>query len=542
MSNICLSKNEKMKKYISFLVMLLTTQLLTAQNIGIGTTTPDSSAMVDIKSTTKGFLMPRMTTAQRDAIVNPKQGLQIYNTDNLGINMFDGNTWSKDDAFETSLPSRWQQKSNFGAVGRYYAVGFSIGTKGYIGTGDSYVNLGSGYRKDFWEYDSNLNIWTQKADFAGTERYGAVGFSIGAKGYIGTGSNNSLLNNDFWEYDPPTNLWTQKADFPGIARRLAVGFSIGTKGYIGTGYNDANTLSDFWQYDPPTNLWTQKADFAGTARYSAVGFSIGTKGYIGTGASLDSFNKNFWEYSPLTNLWTQKADFGGTARYSAVGFSIDTKGYIGTGYDATHKKDFWEFDPNLNIWTQKQDFNGEGRDGASGFSIGTKGYIGSGKINSSNRSAIKDLWEYNTGPLSKVYKKNTTNAISYADNGWINTGSALTNRMEGTNVIIKGKLNANTYVQTNAFLNVESSIKVAYSGSVVKQLSTAGQQSIQIYTNTGRNFNSSNAVVLVSVADGVSGVISRVYEINTWNFNFIYLEFNADTAGPVRFNYIIFAL
>ena len=42
---------------------------------------------------------------------------------------------------------------------------------------------------------------------------------------------------DFWEYDPAANTWTQKADFVGVARISAVGFSIGSKGYIGTGYD-----------------------------------------------------------------------------------------------------------------------------------------------------------------------------------------------------------------------------------------------------------------------------------------------------------------
>ena len=42
------------------------------------------------------------------------------------------------------------QKTDFGGVGRYAAVGFSIGTKGYIGTGSDGSN-----KKDFWEYESN---------------------------------------------------------------------------------------------------------------------------------------------------------------------------------------------------------------------------------------------------------------------------------------------------------------------------------------------------------------------------------------------------
>ena len=44
-----------------------------------------------------------------------------------------------------------------------------------------------------------------------------------------------ISTKDFWEYDPVANTWTQKADFGGAARDSAVGFSIGSKGYIGTG-------------------------------------------------------------------------------------------------------------------------------------------------------------------------------------------------------------------------------------------------------------------------------------------------------------------
>jgi len=48
-------------------------------SVGIGTTTPNVSAKLDLTSTTKGFLPPRMTTGQRDAIVSPAFGLIIYN-------------------------------------------------------------------------------------------------------------------------------------------------------------------------------------------------------------------------------------------------------------------------------------------------------------------------------------------------------------------------------------------------------------------------------------------------------------------------------
>ncbi len=48
-------------------------------NVGIGTTSPDASAKLDVVSTAKGFLLPRMTSAQRDAIANPASSLLIFN-------------------------------------------------------------------------------------------------------------------------------------------------------------------------------------------------------------------------------------------------------------------------------------------------------------------------------------------------------------------------------------------------------------------------------------------------------------------------------
>ena len=50
--------------------------------VSIGTGSPATSAKLQVESTTQGFLPPRMTTAQRDAIASPVNGLTIYNTDN----------------------------------------------------------------------------------------------------------------------------------------------------------------------------------------------------------------------------------------------------------------------------------------------------------------------------------------------------------------------------------------------------------------------------------------------------------------------------
>ena len=62
--------------------------------VGIGTTNPDVTAILDLSSTIEGFLPPRMTTVQRDAIVSPAPGLEIYNTTVDKSEVFTGTSWS----------------------------------------------------------------------------------------------------------------------------------------------------------------------------------------------------------------------------------------------------------------------------------------------------------------------------------------------------------------------------------------------------------------------------------------------------------------
>lgn len=59
-------------------------------NVGIGTTSPDASALLDLTSTSRGFLIPRMTEAQKNAIASPATGLLIYETDNATTGAYAG--------------------------------------------------------------------------------------------------------------------------------------------------------------------------------------------------------------------------------------------------------------------------------------------------------------------------------------------------------------------------------------------------------------------------------------------------------------------
>lgn len=71
-----------MKKIIQIILLFVFVNTAIAQtgNVGIGTPSPDPSSILDVTSTTKGFLFPRMSTTDRDAITTPAFGLTIFNT------------------------------------------------------------------------------------------------------------------------------------------------------------------------------------------------------------------------------------------------------------------------------------------------------------------------------------------------------------------------------------------------------------------------------------------------------------------------------
>ena len=81
-------------KNIKFLCIILIALLFinfkASAQLGIGTTSPDESSMLDVQSTHKGFLAPRMTTVEKNAISSPATGLMVYDNDQGKFNYFDG--------------------------------------------------------------------------------------------------------------------------------------------------------------------------------------------------------------------------------------------------------------------------------------------------------------------------------------------------------------------------------------------------------------------------------------------------------------------
>lgn len=84
-----------LKRFIlSFLLVCLSIHFgYTQENVGINILIPDSTALLHLESTNKGFLPPRMTTTQRDSIITPATGLVIFNTVDSTVQYFNGVCW-----------------------------------------------------------------------------------------------------------------------------------------------------------------------------------------------------------------------------------------------------------------------------------------------------------------------------------------------------------------------------------------------------------------------------------------------------------------
>ena len=298
-------------------------------------------------------------------------------------------------------PSGWVKKSDFKGGKITGALSFTVGNRIIVCFGtDGLQNL-----NECWEYDSDSDDWTRKADFPGEPRMNAVAFSIGDKAYIGTGFTEkdgiTEAKKDFWEYNSATNGWTAKANFPGEARYGAVGFSIGDKGYIslGAASNRLEFPSDLWEYNPSNNQWIKKADFPDKGRDEASVFVIGTSAYVIGGAlpgEIAVTNKNVWEYNSLKDKWQKDADFPGPARIGGIAFTMNKKGYLCSGYNGVLKSynDFWEYDPKLKAWNQKKDAPFEPRYHSFSFIKDNTIYIGTGvsKKKLLNVGGSSDIW------------------------------------------------------------------------------------------------------------------------------------------------------
>jgi len=175
-----------MKKSVLFITILLLFALDAKTQVAVNTdgSSANSSAMLDVKSTDKGMLIPRMTIAQRDGITSPVQGLIVYITDDNSFYYYNSSSWQKiengSSVWSENGSTIYADSTKKVVVGNNNGTGvFQVITDKATGTFTSdQCNGGTATAQEqaagkpaenafdnddntYWSNDGNLSVWLQ---------------------------------------------------------------------------------------------------------------------------------------------------------------------------------------------------------------------------------------------------------------------------------------------------------------------------------------------------------------------------------------------
>lgn len=295
---------------------------------------------------------------------------------------------------QISFSQTWIQRASIPGLSRTALSGCAFQGKGYVGFG---LTGGSTNHNSIYEYDPVLNSWTQKNNYPGSARRGAIFLSNDSIIFAGLGTNGNLTYKDLNQYFPQTDSWSAKANYPGTGGHLAFAALIGNYIYVGGGKNmlSGQHRGDFWRYNITTNTWTDSiTQFPFGSRTAGITFTFNNSVYFGLGHNGSSSFNDLWEYNVTTDQWARKADFPGIDRLNANIFISKGKAIVGGGYKlgGIGFRDYYEYDPTNNTWSILPTFSAGNRSVSAEFAINDIGYLVAGW--DSTQSSISSVWSF----------------------------------------------------------------------------------------------------------------------------------------------------
>ena len=454
--------------------LILFSILLSAQSVAVNNdgSTAESSSMLDVKSTTKGLLIPRMSSVNRAMIATPAEGLLVYDTDTRGFWYYSGGAWNEipksaggGGAF--SLP--YTAAASF--AGKLFSI-TNTNTSGGATALHGKTDIGSGVSPAF-----TMGTWGDNSTGAGVvgtsnTGIGTYGFSFQNYGVYGYTTNNSFSG----------IYGTHAGNGHGIMGEVS-GNGAGVYGKNSTGSGILPAVS--------IGVWGDNSSGAGVVGTSnngtgTYGYSVNNHGSYGFTAGL---NKAGVYGSRINNGPAVMGDI------YAAGFSIYGKSNGIAGKAAVFE----------NIHTSGTDtvakfiHNGTGvnsyfiNDNASGTGALINGEQlgnGDGLFLISNKSTVARFH-------SKASNADTSVVVRHDGNG-IGTQiylSSASNNKDALNVITSGTGNAGNFIIGNSSNN-KAGINVSTSGT-----------GNAIWAGIGNSLNTNAAIVGVSAGSkGIEGL------------------------------------
>lgn len=446
-----------MKKYIKKILVIICCFLAVSVSaqVGIGTSNPDAAAALEVSSTSKGLLPPRMTALQRNAILNPPAGLLIWCTDcgDYGeLQVFNGSAYTNIIGGSRSLTDGNNQLGvdlDGEAADDRCGMSVSLSNDGSILAIGADQNDGNGANSGHVRvYQYSSGTWTQLGnDIDGESSGDRFGYSVslssdGSKLAVGAFQNdgNGLDAGHVRVFEYSSGSWSQigndidgesSGDYSGISIGLS---DDGTIVAIGASKNDdgGTDAGHARVFEYSQNSWVQLgSDIDGENAGDGAGYKValsanGLRLAIGANANddngTDAGQVRVFEYS--NGSWSQMGgDILGDAAGDRMGYGISLSsdgltcavGAMGN-QNYTGQVKVYEF--SSNSWNQiGSDIEGEAQGDYFGFELSLSsdgetliigGYSNDG--NGSNSGHVRVFENVNSTWIQKCSDINGENA------------------------------------------------------------------------------------------------------------------------------------
>ncbi len=311
-----------MKSFVLALLTFLTFSVssnLFAQNVAINSTgsNPDTSAMLDVSSTTNGFLLPRMTTVQRDAIVLPANALIVYNTT---INAFQVNTG-------TTVSPVWTTLGSGSGSVTSIATGYGLSGGPITSAGTLIVDTLSLSNWYIRKKDStgNTGFTTVYQNSLKQNQLNGTGFVKATGSTISYDNSTYLTGNQTITFTPTGDVTGTASGTTSLTPALTIGNTVVTNAKLANMATQTFKGRTTAGSGSPEDLTATQA----TAMLNLFGTSTAIKGLVpGTPSSTTNFLRadGTWAVPSTTNQWSTTGNTGTTAASNFIG-TTDNKGF-----------------------------------------------------------------------------------------------------------------------------------------------------------------------------------------------------------------------
>ena len=496
-------------QFILFAMALFLGSVVEAQNVGIGTTTPNANAALEIKSNNKGLLMPRLSTTARNSMTNVAKGMLVFDSSYSSFYYHDGITWRP-----INDPNNDGQLTDYSSTPQDTT----------IGSGSNSVAQQSGVLYDdggpAGNYSSNIasNFYIFKND-------STVGYKI-------------IINE--LNLESPYDMVEIYFNDDRVNKQVFTGTQTGTY-YFGSSPSASplviafrsNAVNNLAGFKITWSLLTTKATLATAPPIYGWYFNPGKIAIRGgvnyhnywATDSLGKFSFGFGEntFAKGRSSTAFGENVAATGDYSfASGRNTVASGFRSIAIGAESKAQT-DASTALGVYNVASG----GASTAIGFANRVSGSlsaaIGAQLVTKTDYSYAIGLYNDSTG-INKLFE--------------IGNGKSSSARSNAVTVLQNGNTGIGTIAPTTT-LEVNGGFKTKYSGSVIKTV-LAGTFFVDLnIPPLPAGWDFTNTLVMVSVADGEIGIIYRTKLTSISNIALVY---EAKNTGPTRFNYIVFKL